>query len=50
MKFVPVGAFAGVNLVDLKSKSAETLRQWYRGPTLVELLGKIADYIESAYI
>jgi elongation factor 1 alpha-like protein len=39
IRFLPVGAFSGVNLVDLKSDAAEPLRQWYKGQTLVELLG-----------
>ncbi|KAI9574998.1 P-loop containing nucleoside triphosphate hydrolase protein [Boletus coccyginus] len=39
--FVPVGAMLGVNLVERKSPEASVLSQWYRGPTLVDLLDKL---------
>ena len=38
-KFVPVAASLGVNLVSLKGSDAEELRRWYKGPTLVNMLG-----------
>lgn len=38
-RFVPVGAMAGVNLLDHESDEAKNLRAWYSGPTLVDLLG-----------
>ncbi|GLB33494.1 putative elongation factor Tu C-terminal domain [Lyophyllum shimeji] len=37
-KFVPVGAMQGVNLVTHEGDDAALLRQWYEGPTLVDLL------------
>lgn len=37
--FVPVGAVAGINLVHRKRADAEQLSTWYKGPTLVDLLG-----------
>jgi hypothetical protein len=46
-RFVPVGAFAGVNLVDARGDVAEMLRRWYKGPTLVELLGKSSSLKSS---
>lgn len=39
--FVPVGAILGVNLVERKAPEASVLSQWYRGPTLVDLLGTL---------
>lgn len=39
-KFVPVGAILGVNLVTRLGDDASQLREWYNGPTLVDLLGK----------
>jgi len=39
--FVPVGAMLGVNLVERKAPEASVLSQWYRGPTLVDLLDKL---------
>ncbi|KAG6378414.1 P-loop containing nucleoside triphosphate hydrolase protein [Boletus reticuloceps] len=39
--FVPVSAMLGVNLVERKSPEASFLDQWYRGPTLVDLLDKL---------
>lgn len=41
MGFVPVGAMLGVNLVDRTSPEASALSRWYKGPTLVDLLGRI---------
>jgi elongation factor 1 alpha-like protein len=38
-KFVPVGAIQGVNLVTRDSPDAQSLRRWYNGSTLVDLLG-----------
>ena len=39
-EFVPVGALAGINLVTRKTKESAPLNAWYKGPTLVDLLGK----------
>jgi len=39
VSFVPVAAFTGVNLVELRSPEGDPLRAWYSGPTLVALLG-----------
>ncbi|EIN10318.1 EF Tu GTP binding domain-containing protein [Punctularia strigosozonata HHB-11173 SS5] len=39
--FVPVGAMEGINLVDRDQESAELLRTWYSGPSLVDLLDKL---------
>ncbi|EFI27667.1 EF Tu GTP binding domain-containing protein [Coprinopsis cinerea okayama7 len=39
--FVPVAAYEGVNLLDRKGDKASELNQWYRGPTLVDLLDKL---------
>ena len=39
MKFVPVAAMAGVNLVDRNGPDGAVLRKWYQGPTLIDLLG-----------
>jgi elongation factor 1 alpha-like protein len=36
--FVPVAAVAGINLVSREASDVE-LFKWYKGPTLVELLG-----------
>ncbi len=38
-EFVPVGALLGVNLVERKSEEAPDFAAWYKGPTLVDLLG-----------
>lgn len=38
-RFVPVGAMAGINLVNREGDVAAPLRQWYNGPTLVKFLG-----------
>lgn len=40
MKFVPVGAVQGVNLANREGDEATELRQWYKGPTLVDCLGE----------
>jgi elongation factor 1 alpha-like protein len=40
-KFVPVAAMSGINLTGRKGPEAEALRQWYNGPTLVDLLGTV---------
>ncbi|EED80776.1 predicted protein [Postia placenta Mad-698-R] len=37
-KFVPVGAMAGVNLTAREGPDALPLKQWYKGPTLVDVL------------
>lgn len=39
-KFVPVGAMQGINLVNRDGAEATSLKQWYSGPTLVDLLGE----------
>jgi elongation factor 1 alpha-like protein len=39
-KFVPVGAMQGVNLLNRDGIEATELKQWYNGPTLVDLLGE----------
>lgn len=39
MKFVPVAAMQGVNLVSMKGGEATELRQWYKGSTLADYLG-----------
>ena len=36
MKFAPVAAMTGVNLI---KRNGPELRKWYKGPTLVDLLG-----------
>jgi len=38
-KFVPVAAMTGVNLVNRDGPEGAELRKWYKGPTLVDLLG-----------
>ena len=38
VKFVPVSAMAGINLVN-QVKDGTGLMTWYDGPTLVDLLG-----------
>jgi elongation factor 1 alpha-like protein len=40
--FVPVGAILGVNLVERKAPESTVLSKWYKGPTLVDLLGRFA--------
>ncbi|KAF9057447.1 EF Tu GTP binding domain-containing protein [Panaeolus papilionaceus] len=40
-KFVPVGAYHGVNLVSSDGKEAADLREWYKGPTLSDLLDNL---------
>ncbi|EIM85561.1 EF Tu GTP binding domain-containing protein [Stereum hirsutum FP-91666 SS1] len=37
-RFVPVGAMAGINLLDREGDEAKNLRAWYSGPALVDLL------------
>ena len=39
MKFVPVAASLGVNLADRQGTNAATLNRWYKGPTMIDLLG-----------
>ncbi|KAJ7233141.1 EF Tu GTP binding domain-containing protein [Mycena haematopus] len=39
--FVPIGAMLGVNLVACEGNDAMQLLQWYKGPTLVDLLDKL---------
>jgi len=38
-KFAPVAAMTGVNLVNRDGPEGTELRKWYKGPTLVDLLG-----------
>ena len=38
-KFVPVAAMTGMNLVNRDGPSGVELRKWYKGSTLVDLLG-----------
>ena len=38
--FAPVGALSGVNLAHRDNDEAKALNAWYKGPTLVDLLGK----------
>jgi elongation factor 1 alpha-like protein len=45
--FVPIGAMLGVNLVGREGDDAKQLAQWYKGPTLVDLLGKFSKYIRD---
>ncbi|KAJ7688427.1 P-loop containing nucleoside triphosphate hydrolase protein [Mycena rosella] len=40
-KFLPVGAMLGVNLATCEGDDAKQLLQWYKGPTLVDLLDKL---------
>ncbi|KAJ7228959.1 EF Tu GTP binding domain-containing protein [Mycena pura] len=40
-KFVPVAAMLGVNLVTCGGDDAKQLREWYKGPTLVDLLDQL---------
>lgn len=47
--FVPVGAMLGVNLVERKSPEASALSQWYRGPTLVDLLGTLVPLCRCSF-
>ena len=46
-KFVPVGAMAGVNLVKREGSDAAALNKWYKGPTLVDLLGQFSPLLAS---
>jgi len=39
-KFVPIAAMAGVNLINRDGPDGVQLRKWYKGPTLVDLLGR----------
>ncbi|KAI0347453.1 hypothetical protein BDW22DRAFT_1321345 [Trametopsis cervina] len=39
--FVPVGAMAGINLVNRDGAEAAPLRAWYQGPTLVDQLDRL---------
>jgi elongation factor 1 alpha-like protein len=39
-KFAPVGAMQGVNLASCEGADAESLKVWYSGPTLMDLLGE----------
>jgi elongation factor 1 alpha-like protein len=38
--FIPVGALQGVNLVSREGQDGVNLGRWYRGPTLVDILGE----------
>lgn len=51
-EFVPVGALLGVNLVERKGEDATNLAAWYKGPTLVDLLGAIlfSSFVGILYI
>ncbi|PPR02445.1 hypothetical protein CVT24_001994 [Panaeolus cyanescens] len=40
-KFVPVSAYHGINLVSSNGTEADGLREWYKGPTLTDLLDKL---------
>ncbi|KAF8665717.1 hypothetical protein AX16_000167 [Volvariella volvacea WC 439] len=40
-KFVPVGAMQAVNLLNLDGEDAKPLRQWYKGPTLIDFLDQL---------
>lgn len=42
--FVPVGAMAGINLVNRDNEEAALLNAWYHGPTLVDQLGNSYQY------
>ena len=42
--FVPVAAMQGVNLTSLDEQAGASLREWYSGPTLVDLLGRLHLY------
>lgn len=42
-KFAPVGAMAGVNLSKREGSDAAALNEWYKGSTIVDLLGKITQ-------
>ncbi|KAH9921272.1 P-loop containing nucleoside triphosphate hydrolase protein [Amylocystis lapponica] len=37
-KFIPVGAMGGINLTSREGPEAESLKVWYKGPVLVDLL------------
>ncbi|KAJ7667697.1 EF Tu GTP binding domain-containing protein [Mycena polygramma] len=39
--YLPIGAISGVNLVHCEGEDAKQLLQWYKGPTLVDLLDKL---------
>ena len=39
----------GVNLVERKSPEASALSQWYRGPTLVDLLGTLVPLCRCSF-
>lgn len=39
--FVPVGALTGVNLAVREGEVSKGLNAWYKGPTLVDLLGRL---------
>ncbi|TFK29225.1 EF Tu GTP binding domain-containing protein [Coprinopsis marcescibilis] len=41
VKFVPVAAMEGVNLIARQGDESKELNQWYNGPTLVDLLDKL---------
>jgi elongation factor 1 alpha-like protein len=41
-KFAPVAAMTGVNLVNREGLDGAELRKWYKGPTLVDLLGELS--------
>lgn len=42
--FVPVAAMQGVNLTNHSDQAGASLREWYSGPTLVDLLGLLHLY------
>ncbi|KAJ3506778.1 hypothetical protein NLJ89_g6680 [Agrocybe chaxingu] len=46
-KFVPVGAMQGINLVSCDGPTAADLKQWYKGPTLVDLLDKLVPPVRD---
>lgn len=46
-KFVPVGAMSGVNLVRREGSDAAALDKWYKGPTLVDFLGRFLTSLSS---
>lgn len=43
-KFVPVGAMQGVNLANRSGDDVKELNKWYKGPTLVDLIGNVSTF------
>lgn len=45
--YVPCSGLTGENLV--KPPNADALKSWYKGPTLLEAIGKLTNFVMQFY-